>query len=76
MASFTLTGLKVRDHVNCVVRNQFKRSTVRVVKQWVGDPSSTTIFVDATGAADLRRLDRRDHQRSERLASTTRSRPG
>ncbi len=49
--SFTLSGLKVRDHVNCVVRNRFKRSTVRVVKQWVGDPSSATIFVDATGAA-------------------------
>ena len=49
--SFTLSGLKVRDHVNCVVRNRFKRSTVRVVKQWVGDPSSTTIFVDATGTS-------------------------
>ena len=49
--SFTLSGLKVRDHVYCVVRNRFKRSTVRVVKQWVGDPGSTTIFVDATGAA-------------------------
>ena len=50
VASFTLSGLKVRDHVNCVVRNRFKRSTVRVVKEWVGDPGSTTIFVDATGA--------------------------
>jgi large repetitive protein len=50
VASFTLTGLKVRDKVDCVVRNRFKRSAVQVVKQWVGDPASATIFVDATGA--------------------------
>jgi uncharacterized repeat protein (TIGR01451 family) len=51
VASFTPTGPKVRDKVDCVVRNRFKRSTVQVVKNWVGDPATATIFVDATGAA-------------------------
>jgi uncharacterized repeat protein (TIGR01451 family) len=51
VASFTLPGLKVRDSVSCVVRNRVKRSTVMVVKQWDGPPASTTLFVDATGAA-------------------------
>lgn len=50
VASFTLQGLAVRDQVHCVVRNRFKRSTVRVVKNWVGDPDSATIFVDSTGS--------------------------
>ena len=67
VASFTLTGLEVRDHIDCVVRNRFKRSTVQVVKQWVGDPSSATIFVDADGAAPVRRLRGRHGQRSERV---------
>ncbi len=67
VASFTLPGLKVRDHVDCVVRNRFKRSTVQVVKQWVGDPSSATIFVDADRRRALRRLDGRDRERRERL---------
>ena len=49
--SFTLSGLKVRDHVDCVVRNQYKRSTVQVIKQWDGDPASATIFVDADGSS-------------------------
>ena len=49
--SFTLRNLRIRDHVYCVVRNRFKRSTVQVVKQWVGDPSSATIFVDQNGTA-------------------------
>jgi uncharacterized repeat protein (TIGR01451 family) len=51
VASFTLQGLKIRDRVDCVVRNRLKRSTVQVIKNWVGAPSSTTIFVDATGVA-------------------------
>ena len=51
VVSFTLQGLKVRDSVDCTVRNRLKRSTVRVVKNWVGTPASATIFVDATGAA-------------------------
>jgi uncharacterized repeat protein (TIGR01451 family) len=51
VASFTLQGLKVRDKVDCAVRNHRKRSTVRVVKNWVGAPASATIFVDATGTA-------------------------
>ncbi len=51
VVSFTLQGLKVRDNVDCTVRNHLKRSTVRVVKNWVGAAASATIFVDATGAA-------------------------
>jgi uncharacterized repeat protein (TIGR01451 family) len=51
VASFTLTGLKVRDKVDCVVRNRYRRSIVQVVKNWVGDPASATIFVDGNGAA-------------------------
>ena len=51
VASFTLQGLKVRDDVNCIVRNRLKRSTVQVVKNWDGAPSTTTIYVDATGAS-------------------------
>ena len=51
VTSFTLEGLKVRDSVSCVIRNRVRRSTVRVVKQWDGQPASATIFVDATGAA-------------------------
>ena len=49
--SFTLTGLRVRDRVECVVRNRFKRSTVRVVKKWEGEPASATIFVDRDGSS-------------------------
>ena len=41
----------MRDNVECTVRNTLKRSTVRVVKNWVGAPASATIFVDRTGAA-------------------------
>jgi len=51
VASFTLSGLRVRGSVNCVVRNRVRRSTVRVVKQWDGQSASATLFVDATGAA-------------------------
>ena len=51
VVSFTLQGLKVRAKIDCTVRNHLKRSTVRVVKNWVGPPASATIFVDATGAA-------------------------
>ena len=34
-----------------MVRNRVKRSTVRVVKNWVGAPASATIFVDQNGTA-------------------------
>src|SRR5215204_2209040 len=51
VASFTLSGLRVRGSVNCVVRNRVRRSTVRVVKQWDGQSASAALFVDATGAA-------------------------
>ena len=51
VASFTLMGLKVRDKVDCTVRNRLKRSSVRVVKQWIGTPSSAAIFVDRNGDA-------------------------
>jgi uncharacterized repeat protein (TIGR01451 family) len=50
-ASFTLNNLGVRTSIDCVVRNTRNRSTVRVVKQFVGPPSPTTIFVDSTGTA-------------------------
>jgi uncharacterized repeat protein (TIGR01451 family) len=51
VTSFTLRGLRVRDSVSCVVRNRVRRSTVRVVKQWDGQPASAALFVDATGTA-------------------------
>ena len=37
--------------LTCTVTNSQLFSTVQVVKQWIGTPASTTIFVDATGAA-------------------------
>ena len=74
VASFTLSGLKVRDHVDCVVRNQFKRSTVRVVKQWVGDPARRPS--SSTPTAPRRTTPRPSRPRAERAPrSTTRSRP-
>ncbi len=62
VVSFTLTGLKVRDKVDCFVRNRFKRSTVRVVKKWIGPVAPTTIFVDANGSSpyDAEKIDPAD----------------
>ena len=37
--------------ISCTITNKQKTSTVRVVKAWVGAPSTTTIFVDPDGAA-------------------------
>ena len=37
--------------ITCTITNVQETSHVRVVKNWVGTPSSATIFVDATGAA-------------------------
>ncbi len=37
--------------ITCTITNTQLLSSVRVVKEWVGAPSTTTIFVDATGAA-------------------------
>ena len=37
--------------ITCTITNTQQLSSVRVVKEWVGAPSTTTIFVDATGAA-------------------------
>ena len=49
--------------ITCTITNTQQLSSVRVVKEWVGAPSTTTIFVDATGAAPFdastSRLDRR-----------------
>ncbi len=75
VASFTLSGLKVRDHVYCVVRNRFKRSTVRVVKQWVGDPSLGDDLRRRHRHRALRRLHGRDRERRRAPRSTTRSQP-
>ena len=53
--------------ITCTITNTQQLSTVRVVKQWVGAPSTTTIFVDADRGSALRRLDRRDRERRQRL---------
>ncbi len=37
--------------LTCTITNTQLFSTVRVVKVWIGDPASTTIFVDQDGAA-------------------------
>ena len=37
--------------LTCTVTNSQLFSTVQVVKQWIGTPASTTIFVDQEGAA-------------------------
>ncbi len=37
--------------LTCTVTNSQLFSTVQVVKQWIGTPASTTIFVDQDGAA-------------------------
>ena len=37
--------------LTCTVTNSQHRSTVRVVKNWVGAPASATIFVDQNGTA-------------------------
>ena len=49
--SFTVSGLAVRAKIACVVRNRVPRATVQVIKNYVGAPSSTTIFVDQNGTA-------------------------
>ena len=67
VSSFTLMGLKVRDKVDCTVRNRLKRSTVRVVKNWVGAASSAAIFVDRNGRRTVRRVNGCDHQRRQHL---------
>ena len=37
--------------LTCTITNTQQRSTVRVVKDWAGTPSTATVFVDADGAA-------------------------
>ena len=53
--------------LTCTVTNSQLFSTVQVVKQWIGTPASTTIFVDAGRRGTLRRLDRRHGERRQRL---------
>ena len=52
--------------LTCTITNTQLRSTVQIVKQWDGAPSSTTIFVDSDGCCALRRLHGRDRRRDER----------
>ena len=49
--------------LTCTITNTQQLSTVRVVKQWDGDPSSTTIFVDQDGAGSVPGLHGRDRER-------------
>ncbi len=53
--------------VTCTITNKQLRSTVQVVKNWVGTPSSATIFVDRNGVGAVRRLEGRDRERRQHL---------
>jgi uncharacterized repeat protein (TIGR01451 family) len=48
---FAVTAPAAGATLTCTITNKQLLSTVRVVKHWVGAPSSAEIFVDATGAA-------------------------
>ena len=48
---FAVIAPAAGETLTCTITNRQLLSTVRVVKQWVGAPSSATIFVDRDGAA-------------------------
>ena len=64
---FAVTAPGPGTTLTCTITNRQLLSTVQIVKQWDGAPSSTTIFVDQDGVGALRRLDRRDRRRRQRL---------